>query len=89
MSEKKSNSVRVGGPVVGQGEIMDYMVVYSKDMNSYTSSLSSSSQNRNKLQRQIGRAMKNGWQPFGSVSVGTTGKNSDTLAFAQAMVKYE
>lgn len=71
-----------------QGEIMDYTVVYSKDMNSYTSSKSRSNQNREELQRQIWVLMEQGWQPFGSVSVGTTGKNSDTLVFAQAMVKY-
>lgn len=87
MSEKKSTKKTKSNTVKDQ--IVDYMVVYSKNMSSYTSSKSRSNQNRDELQRQIGIAMDNGWQPFGSVSIGTIGKVSDTMVFAQAMVMYE
>ena len=87
MSEKKSTKKTKSNTVKDQ--IVDYMVVYSKNMSSYTSSKSRSNQNRDELQRKIGIAMDNGWQPFGSVSIGTIGKVSDTMVFAQAMVMYE
>lgn len=88
MSSKKSSTKKQKTNIV-KDQIVDYMVLYSKDMNNYTSSLTRSRQNRNELQRQIGQAIDNGWQPFGSVSIGTTGKLSDTIVFAQAMVIYE
>jgi len=59
MSSKKSSTKKQKTNIV-KDQIVDYMVIYSKDMNNYTSSLTRSRQNRNELQRQIGQAIDNG-----------------------------
>jgi len=63
-------------------QIVEYMVLYSTNYKT--------EQNRQDLHSKIRQAMENGrgWQPFGSVSIASTGQLLGTIVFAQAMVIY-
>lgn len=67
-------------------KIVAYKVIYAKDNATYASFKSVTQQNCDALNKRIKTHIKAGWQPFGGVSIATSGKNSDTLVFAQAMV---
>jgi len=72
----------------GVESIIGYTIVYSANQNAGADQRTKSRQNCDNIRRQVRIMMSSGWEPHGSVSISTKGKNADTMVFAQAMVRY-
>jgi len=91
-AEEEEDAEKDAEEEVKKGElhesIINYTIIYSANQNAGADQRTKSRQNCDNIRRQVRTLMQDGWEPHGSVSISSKGKNADTLVFAQAMVKY-